>query len=146
MLQSWMIVVMGMLQYNLAHTDKPIEYYIYKFKAEQTLYAKSCETDIPVRGVFDSLPGNIIGYCDVTAPVLTIRISKKYWKHASDLEREELVFHELGHCLLSRSHKEGDIQTGNLEMPTSVMKCCGMLGPFYKLFHKYYINELFNGE
>ncbi len=27
------------------------------------------------------------------------------WKRASALERECLVFHELGHCLLSRSHR-----------------------------------------
>jgi len=32
---------------------------------------------------------------------------KKWWDEATSLEKENLVFHELGHCLLQRDHENG---------------------------------------
>lgn len=34
----------------------------------------------------------------------TVIVDKIYWDGANDLEREFLVFHELGHCALTRDH------------------------------------------
>jgi hypothetical protein len=47
----------------------------------------------------------VIGQCahDDTKPN-TVIIDRTYWSTATDLEREFLVFHELGHCVLNREH------------------------------------------
>jgi hypothetical protein len=33
-----------------------------------------------------------------------ITVDQYFWRQASDLEKEFLVFHELGHCFLNRTH------------------------------------------
>ena len=38
-------------------------------------------------------------------PVPTITVSKEKWDRLSKDEREELMFHELGHCVLHRKHR-----------------------------------------
>ena len=40
-----------------------------------------------------------------------IVIDQPYWNRADQMEKEYLVFHELGHCLLGREHK--DIKDSN---------------------------------
>lgn len=57
-----------------------------------------------------------------------IVIDQPYWNQASDMEREYIVFHELGHCLLGREHL--DIKDTNGQC-TSIMqsgngKCKGI--------------------
>ena len=41
-----------------------------------------------------------------------VYINLDYWRQAGDLEREYLVFHELGHCFLDRSHLDDADQQG----------------------------------
>jgi len=35
-----------------------------------------------------------------------IVIARAFWDDASDIEKEFIVFHELGHCILDRSHND----------------------------------------
>lgn len=57
---------------------------------------------------------NVIGQCaHNTDKPNTVNIDKFYFDQANDLEREFVVFHELGHCILNRLHldvsnNEGD--------------------------------------
>lgn len=37
-----------------------------------------------------------------------IEINSTFWNRADDLQREYVVFHELGHCYLDRPHLEGE--------------------------------------
>lgn len=54
-----------------------------------------------------------------------VRVSASFWAIASDAEKEMLIFHELGHCVLNREHdtslnSEGYpksyMYTGNLDL------------------------------
>lgn len=49
----------------------------------------------------------VVGQCqfDENSPH-TIRIDKRYWNNATELEKEYVVFHELGHCYLERLHRD----------------------------------------
>lgn len=47
-----------------------------------------------------------------------VYIDANYWRRATDLEREFIVFHELGHCFLQREHLDDATNTGNC---TSIM-------------------------
>lgn len=42
----------------------------------------------------------------------TVIVDKLYWDTATQLEREFLVFHELGHCVLNRGHLDDADQQG----------------------------------
>lgn len=56
---------------------------------------------------------------------------------------EQLLFHELGHAILKRGHRDDFL---NCCDPASIMSCCNIAHYFGDRIYKreYYINELFN--
>ena len=71
---------------------------------------------------------NVIGQCGHTEeePNVVI-VDKFYWDDADELEREFLVFHELGHCALKRGHiDDSDIQGNCVSMMTSGTGLCNI--------------------
>ena len=69
---------------------------------------------------------NVIGQCahDANKPN-TVIIDRDYWDNGSDLEREFLVFHELGHCVLKREHlDEADARGNCISIMTSGSAQC----------------------
>ncbi len=73
-----------------------------------------------------------------------VLIDESFWRQAGYLAREMIVFHELGHCYLRRSHLEDSFATG---MCTSIMRsgsCCCWDG-YTSETRSYYIEELFAG-
>jgi len=57
----------------------------------------------------------VYGQCATTSStgVRTVRVDSEYWEIASAAEREFLIFHELGHCVLERGHLDTRDQDGN---------------------------------
>lgn len=78
-----------------------------------------------------------------------VLIDETKWDKMSEGTREALVLHELGHCLLHRSHVEGLADpgaTGNDDMvsvPKSLMNPNCVPGDIYLKFKSYYLDELF---
>jgi thioredoxin 1 len=64
-----------------------------------------------------------------------ITINKKYWKKLSVENKEEVVFHELGHCVLNvKVHTE-----------TGIMKAIGLHDSLeYRYNYEFLINQFFN--
>jgi hypothetical protein len=76
-------------------------------------------------------------------PVIHIDTNSANWK-TSEMSREQLIFHELCHCLLGRGHKDDLLQNGNF---ASIMKSTGevLYGPMLTSHKRaYYLDELFN--
>lgn len=51
--------------------------------------------------------GDVLGRCNLSSvrnPIRTINLNETFWESATELEREYLVYHELGHCFLDRFH------------------------------------------
>jgi hypothetical protein len=78
-----------------------------------------------------------------------IRVSPIYWNAVNDQGREALLFHELGHCILYRVHRN-DVQPDGV--PNSIMYYSAGVYyynqqdySFYQNNRQEYINELFNG-
>ena len=69
---------------------------------------------------------NVIGQCIHTEKEPnTVVVDKFYWDTADDLEREFLVFHELGHCALNRGHLDDSDAHGDcISMMTSGTGLC----------------------
>lgn len=74
-----------------------------------------------------------------------IVIDKTFWNQSSNLLKEMVVFHELGHCSLFRGHKEGSYIDGTcLSLMRSGLGDCK---DNYKVStREKYLNELFNGD
>lgn len=78
-----------------------------------------------------------------------IEISEEVWcwDERNDMEREILMFHELGHAILARPHSEANMPIG---LPKSMMcsSTCRGFWDTYTLYtpqlRKYYIDELFD--
>ncbi len=56
-----------------------------------------------IKGKLVNISKGYVGLCSTHAEK-EIRIDNHFWERSSDLSRELIVFHELGHCFLDRRH------------------------------------------
>jgi len=71
---------------------------------------------------------------------IEIEIDPDFWFASSEMKKEELLFHELGHCILNRDHEDEMLYQ---RIPKSVMY------PYvfewaYERYRSYYVDELKN--
>ncbi len=86
------------------------------------------------------LPANVLGSC--TMGQKRVRINENLWSILSAAGREELVFHELGHCVLNRGHDNTEIAG----IPVSIMNAYHLGPTIYAdpTLYDGYMAELFN--
>lgn len=89
----------------------------------------------------DIFGGTVIGYCDVELGTPTISIDKDYWENASNAMKLELLFHEMGHCVLHRGHTSVTLPDGT---PASIMNPTIFNEIILTRNYNYYIHELFS--
>jgi len=84
------------------------------------------------------------GYGDRNPPRVRIANSDQCWTKTTDVQKEILLFHEMGHALLGRSHV-------NSALPNCEFKSIMNEGTLFNLYdekatdkRKYYLDELFN--
>jgi hypothetical protein len=117
----------------------------YRLKAKYRPNEKGIRRRIPIR--FANLHGTIAGLCYYGVGFHYIEIDEKFWAEASEANREELIFHEMGHCDLDRDHQEGEIYWNNTMIPKTIMHCCGFINDWdYWRDHDYYMKELFSNS
>lgn len=76
-------------------------------------------------------------------PIIYIDTTSPNWR-SSDMSREQLVFHELCHCILGRGHTSDTLLNGNA---ASIMKPSGetLYGSVLSEFKRsYYLDEMFD--
>lgn len=118
--------------------------YLERFVQYSKQRGRSVSGDINV--LYGNLKGTHLGMCDegwLRSP--HVEINRDAWKLASESTREMMLFHELGHCLLSRGHRDGDANFKSARIPVSLMATHGVSGTLYEKFQDYYLNELFTG-
>jgi len=100
--------------------------------------------DEGVGAIFDETTDNAAGQCIAKANGdHYIRIDPDYWNKASAMEKEFLVFHELGHCILGRSHDDSSLAGGTcMSMMTSGLGGCKI--DYSLSTREEYIDELFS--
>lgn len=80
-------------------------------------YVRSFEDEASLRGIsvnwsdhhmtvgFADIETNAVGRClTYTDASKKIELDKSYWNNQSAIGKEFVIFHELGHCILDRSH------------------------------------------
>ena len=70
-----------------------------------------------------------------------IRINQNRWSFLNEDQREELLFHEMGHCVLDRLHRTDRLADGS---PASIMFPTILQTATYQQNRDYYLQELFS--
>lgn len=89
--------------------------------------------------------GRIIGYCQGLQNGLENHVSldQEWWAESDDFQRQALVFHELGHCLMLMVHRGKWIPAEN--RPSSLMYPFIVASQAYQDHYDDYNAELFVG-
>lgn len=110
-------------------------------------------TDVPVRSVSiqfgdTSWGGENANAICFTFPSRYIVVKKEYWDQLDQIYQEYLLAHEIGHCILNRSHDSGFTQL-ELFMPsvpkTIMNPDAGEAANWDQRYHDYYMQELVSG-
>ena len=114
--------------------DPELRPYLTKFEEEIGVDASG------INIVFGDIEGDIVGFCNVGWKRRSIVIDRSSWKNLEHYEKEELMYHELGHCAMDLDHDDEQKKILN-SCPSSVMNS-RLLGICYKLYTNYYKQEL----
>jgi len=132
--------------------DPEFEPFVTQFSAEAALFGHNFnfeQTGLIIE--FADLKDNKAGLCHFEKPI-RIEIDKSYWKAigeypGGDLQREHLIFHEMGHGILDRDHENGFLPNGDWKS----LMCGGdrVDGKSWNINYAddrraYYIRELFD--
>ena len=113
-------------------SNTEIQSYVQAFK-DRMAKANVNQSMSGVSVVFSlTLGSGILGTCNMTTGA--VKINQTLWDQISVESREELIFHELGHCVLDRLHNNTDIvadydEDGNTELWPQSMMHMYHLGP-----------------
>lgn len=132
---------------NVATVDISLQDYFDRFEAEGR--ARGYDIDLSATNITGSIEeideDNVAGQCSYGSNHPSqIVIDAEFWNVASDILKEMVVFHELGHCFLHRGHEEGVFSNGTCQ---SIMRS-GVEGCFDNYngqTREYYVDELFSG-
>jgi len=118
--------------------------YVRSFQAQAAAHGQNVQvTDLvikfgPMENKFER------GICEINGDETpTILINEEAWNQMSEDEREPLLYHELGHCVLKRKHRADQMSAG---VPASLMNPYTIAGWTYDQYRTYYLNDLFTQE
>lgn len=121
-----------------AIVDEALMEYIVRFESDIGVSAEGISV------VFGELEEDMVGVCQSWSNgTKKVTIDKEYWDMETETQREELMFHELGHCAMNLGHDEGVMRAGRITCPNSIMypytfEYC------YAAHRDYYVSELKN--
>lgn len=93
---------------------------------------------------------NFVGVCKIySTGERKVEVNSAYWATSDENTREQIILHELGHCVLNRDHTETMAEHPDywFEFPNSVMYPY-VFGRqrFYEQFKQHYFEELIDPE
>lgn len=133
---------------EISIVDTSLQPYFRTFRAEAAsrgieIDASFEEIEARIEQIND---GNVVGRCWYNSHNPNeILIDAEYWQNATDLSKEYVVFHELGHCYLGRGHTEASTASGICLsiMASGTGSCHDRYGSATRDF---YLDELFFAE
>lgn len=118
--------------------------YVTSFEAESLIRGQSIHiTNLKIQ--FGFLPSNLLGLCNVNnlaTPLITI--NPDLWTNMDDTQKEQVVYHELGHCVLHRVHNNSLGPIDKTRLYDSLMDAQPLLLIDYASNRDSYLNELFD--
>lgn len=102
--------------------------------------------DGPFQGFTEQQNKTIVGVCYTYSNGATsVEIKKSYWQKITDSEKKFLIYHELGHCVLNRGHKNA-WQNWSCGTAKSIMGSDVQRREVINLCWNSMVEELFNEE
>lgn len=99
--------------------------------------------EMPV--IFEDLVPEVVAWCILDNPRY-ISVDKKRWKGYSKADKEMLILHELGHCVLNYKHLEGTIViSGQWRYPASIMSPYMFDDAVYRRYRHLYLRAFAKG-
>tara|TARA_Y100000385_G_C13090016_1_gene638257 strand:+ start:1547 stop:2020 length:474 start_codon:yes stop_codon:yes gene_type:complete len=129
---------------SVGFIDTELALYFERFAEEGSLRGIEVNYEsYEVEGFIQSIgEGNVVGQCSHTeeSPNAVI-IDPLLWQRASESKREQVIFHELGHCYLQRGHD--DSKDGNGVCMSIMHSSTDICSLNYAQNRDYYLDELF---
>lgn len=97
--------------------------------------------EVNIKVTFGSLKENNVGVC-IYGVNREIILDREFWDEITDAGREELIFHEFGHCILNLGHDSTFVLINGNVMPKSIMYPYIIGGTVYLDNRGYYLEEL----
>lgn len=115
---------------------KEIDEELAPFNTKFERIAKECDIDLkPSSLKFSTSREKLYGWCQRFGG--EVLINRRNWHTLSAVQKEQLVFHELGHCRLNQVHNDDDL---------NVMNTAGFIDEeTYTEYYNYFIRRLFVG-
>ena len=130
------------------NSDKEFGTIMEKFEQESKKRSSRRAISVGSIPVVFGLPDNpsFQGVCEIyDNNQRAVVIRKSWWKNASSMRRESLVFHEFGHCHLGREHDCRLVRDNSgRRYKKSLMHSEIVNGGNYRSRREYYLQELFN--
>lgn len=105
------------------------------------LYAENFDFAIQFGETHDA---GVAASCETPDRIITV--SPEIWESRDDLEKEWIIFHELGHCILGRDHKNEESPTNEcysyMKGAENDFDCS--INYFSKYWRDYFLDELFD--
>lgn len=128
--------------------DPQLKIYFQRFEDEAT--ARGLSVDLTASGITGTIveidERHVLGRCSFprSQPNM-VTVDQTFWTRGSDLFREFVVFHELGHCFLYRPHLEDQLANGAC---ASIMRSGDgpCLDNYSQRTRRFYIDELFDHQ
>ena len=126
--------------------DPQLRIYFQRFEDEAA--ARGLQVDLTQSGITGEImeieDNHVLGRCSFPrAQPNRVTVDQSFWSRGSDLFREFVVFHELGHCFLFRPHLEDLLSNGAC---SSIMRSGNgpCLDNYSQRTRNFYIDELFD--
>ncbi len=124
------------------HEDLQVYFDAFEFEGEQ----RGMDIDLvqaEIQGYMRSIDDRgVVGQCIENSTSKSIVIDVERWQSLDQLEKEFIVFHELGHCYLDRGHIDNKDTNGScLSMMHSSATVCDIT--YNSNTRKTYLDELF---
>lgn len=119
--------------------------YVHEFFVQANLRGLDWnETNFTFSIQFGQTDPGIGGFCNFDHN--TITVNPEEWALRDDRQKEHLIFHELGHCLLNRPHKNVESDSGECYsyMPGSEDGFACSINYYSDYWRTYYLDELFD--
>jgi hypothetical protein len=119
-------------------TDPEFTEYLQKFTKDTGI-----SVNIPVTFMSSD---KYAGWCKkYSSGYKIIEIDYKYWNSSNENGKEQIIYHELGHCLLNKEHNNETMRHSKypIEIPVSIMNSFAFGNSFfYEEYKDHYVREL----
>lgn len=107
----------GLFNKSEKYVEPEIREHVEKFKL---IYGLQINIEIKFKNL-DPTTAGVCYYYEGNPEDNYIEIDKETFQEYSELGREELIFHELGHCVFNRDHTTERMMFKGISVPTSIM-------------------------